>query len=150
MSVTLHGPDQGPRASSAEPTAERPSEQIVRDANAVHEVTDAKGRLIKFKKLGALETMDLNEIAGANNIGNPGWMLFATIAFSVVELDGQRIMRPKTKDQLRHLVQRLGNEGIDAVLKAISPKQADDADDPDAPDAEAAAEQAALDATKNS
>ncbi len=127
MSVTLHGPDGSgrPANEAAAPQAERPSERIINKANSIREVTDAQGRVIRFRKLGALDMMDLTELAGSQNAQNGQWMVFAMIAFSVTEIDGDRVMRPQNKAQLRALVSRLGDEGIDAVYAEVMPKEGD-------------------------
>ena len=117
MAITLHNPDEEepPRPIPPRP-AEGMSKRIVDEANRLDTVTDAKGRVIGWRKLDVLEEMDLAEIAGAQNVANPQWMLFAMVAMGVRELDGQPLSRPVSKQQIRARVKHLGADGINAVL----------------------------------
>lgn len=110
-------PAAAPRA------AQTASQRIIAAANELQYVTDATGRVLGWRKLDALDDFDLAEIAGARNVGNPQWMVFATIAFAVRTIDGKPLARPTTKDQLRARIKLLGAHGIDAVYNQIVPPE---------------------------
>lgn len=124
--VTLHPPGAAPDAAPSTPTQApaappagsppaSPSQQVVQAANKTIYVTDALGRRIGWRKLNALEDFDLTEIAGQNET-NFGWMVRATAAFGVREIDGEPVPRPTNKTQLRAMVARLDDAGMDAIL----------------------------------
>ncbi len=121
MPITLHNPEERPAAEGA-------SRRIVDAANALEHVSDSKGRSLGWRKLDALEEFDLSELAGANNVGTAQWMMFAMIAFSVREIDGQAMPRPGTKNDLRARVKLLGAEGLNAIVQRLQ-GQAEQADD---------------------
>lgn len=101
------------------PAAETPSAAIVRQAQQAETVTDSRGRVITFKKLSMLELMDVQEAAGAQLAANQSWMAMAMMAYSVTSIDGERVIRPQTKNQIRALVQRLGDEGMGALFAKL-------------------------------
>ncbi|WP_376092817.1 hypothetical protein ACE7GA_24370 [Roseomonas sp. CCTCC AB2023176] len=102
------------------PVPETASQAIVRAANQPRVCTDSRGRRIVWKALGAFDNMKLAEIVGASNIENGQYMLFANAAYSVQEIDGERTPKPATKLQLEALVQRLGDEGIEALFESAA------------------------------
>ena len=137
MTITVHPPGQPPQPATApaEPaaTTETPSQAIVRAATEMRYVTDRKGRRIGWRALNALEDFDLVEIAGENN-NNAHWMIRASIAFSIREIDGEPVSRPLNKTHIRAMIQRLGAEGMDAIMEQLladQPKKP--GDDPDNP-----------------
>lgn len=114
--VTLHQPGAEPAPSAQAPApAASPSQQAVQTANQIRYVTDSTGRRIGWRRLNALEDFDLTEIAGQNE-SNTGWMIRATAAFGVREIDGEPVPRPTTKTQLRAMVARLDDAGMNAIL----------------------------------
>lgn len=121
--VTLHPPSM----AETTPPVETPTQRVVKAATAMRYVTDELGRTIGWRKLNALEDFDLTEIAGTN-AGNQEWMLRATIAFGVREIDGDPVSRPANKSQLRAIVARLDNAGMIAVLTMLNPPADEEAD----------------------
>jgi hypothetical protein len=92
-----------------------PSEAIIKAANATEDVKDASGRVLTLKKLTALDRMRLFEVVGAENVKNDYYLGYATLAFQVVAIDGVDVARPTSKLALEGLVQRLGDDGINAI-----------------------------------
>lgn len=99
---------------------------MTRAANVIRYATDVRGRRIGWRRINALEDFDLCEIAGGDNAANEAWMLRATIAYGVREIDGEPISRPTSKMQLRALVHRLDDDGMAAVLSLLGPQQGED------------------------
>lgn len=116
VGVTLHPPGEG--APTVRQPVETPTQQVVKAGNAMLWVDDERGRRIGWRRLSALEDFDLTEIAGANS-SNQEWMIRATIAFGVREIDGEVVARPANKNQLRAIVARLDDAGMGAVLSAV-------------------------------
>jgi hypothetical protein len=99
--------------------AETPSQGIVRAANQVTQVTDARGRVIGVKKIGALDRMRMFEAVGAENSKNEPYLGYASLAFHVGSIDGDPVTRPGTKAQLEALIQRLDDDGMNAVAEKL-------------------------------
>lgn len=100
------------------PTAETPSEAVVKAASRFTTITDDLGRALKVRKLGSMQRLDLAQLVGAEGSANPGVMAPCSCAFAVVEIDGEPILPPNSYNELRALVGRLEDEGIQAVEDA--------------------------------
>lgn len=103
--VTVHKDAQG----------ETPSQSIVKAANKAVTVTDTKGRSLGVRKMPLLDRMRMFEAIGPENSKNEAYVGYAALACSVVSIDGEEVSRPTSKIQLEALLQRLGDEGINAV-----------------------------------
>lgn len=95
-----------------------PTEVIVKAAKKVAEVTDSRGRTLKVRKLSALNKVDLSAVVGAENARNEGVIGPCAIAFSVTEIDGEPVMQPNSYAELRALIGRLDDEGLEAAGQA--------------------------------
>jgi hypothetical protein len=82
------------------------------------EVTDALGRVLKVRKLNALNKVDLAQVVGAENCRNEAVMGPSAIAFSVAEINGEAVFQPATWAEMRSLIGRLDDEGLEAVTMA--------------------------------
>ena len=98
--------------------SDTPSEAIIKAAKKVVTVTDSLGRELKVKKLGAMAKLDLARIVGAEGAKNEHVMGPCALAFSVTEIDGDPVLPPASYNELRVLVGRLDDEGLDAVGQA--------------------------------
>lgn len=99
------------------------------------QVTDPLGRVLKVQRLDALRELDLIEAAGGQNADNRRWMMMVTLACYVTHIDGRPLPWPNDRKQIREHVQRVGSEGIGAVMDWLAP----DEKAPDADEAELAA-----------
>ena len=97
-----------------------PSQEIIKAANATILVTDAGGRKIEVRKLKTLDRMRLFELVGAENSMNDRYLGYATLAFSVVSIDGEPLPCPDSKLSLEAIVQRLDDDGFAAVAKSFA------------------------------
>ncbi|MFG1388808.1 hypothetical protein [Xanthobacter versatilis] len=84
--------------------------------------TDKLGRSITIKKMGALDRMKLFEAVGSERSQNEMYFGYASLAASVVDIDGEAIMRPANHLQIEALVQRLGDEGLEAIATQYAAK----------------------------
>lgn len=82
------------------------------------EVTDSLGRTIKVRKLNALNRVDLAQVVGPEGCKNEAVIGPAAIAFSVTEIDGEPVFQPATWSEMRALIGRLDDEGLEAVTQA--------------------------------
>ena len=96
-----------------------PSQEVIKAANATNVVTDARGRKIEVRKLKTLDRMRLFELVGAENSMNDRYLGYATLAFSVVGINGDALPRPDSKLALEALVQQLDDDGFEAVAKSF-------------------------------
>lgn len=94
-----------------------PGVTIIDARNAT--VRDDQGRLIKVKRLGAQARYRLFRALGAENVENRLMIHYATLAGSVIEIDGAPIPFPNTELQVEALIQRLDDEGLEAVMSAL-------------------------------
>src|SRR5271156_1756791 len=101
-------------------TADTPSEAVVKAANATVTVKDSNGRAIEVRKLKTLDRMRLLELVGAENAMNDRDLGYATLAYCVVSIDGEPMPRLVNKVGLEGIVQRLDEEGIEAVSRAVA------------------------------
>lgn len=102
-----------------------PSQEVIRSANATTIVTDAQGRKIGVRRLKTLDRMRLFELVGPENAMNDRYLGYATLAFSVVSIDGDPVPRPDKKMALEAIVQRLDDDGFNAVAKSFADSIAD-------------------------
>jgi len=117
-------------SETTEPTRRTPAVSVMTT------ITDSLGRTLEVKKLDALAELDLIEAAGGQNSENSRWMMMATFAACVITIDGAPYIFPRTREDIRKHMRRVGSEGIQAVIEWLRP----DAQDVAAPaDAEVAA-----------
>jgi hypothetical protein len=93
-----------------------PSQAIVREANGVFIVRDVNGREIGIKKLNALERLKMLKVIGGFNDNALG---YASLAFHVASIDGNIVNRPVTEAQVESIIQKLDDEGLNAVSIGI-------------------------------
>ena len=107
------------------PDAETPSRAIIKAANQPATLADARGRSIGVKRLNPLDRLKLFEVIGAENSRNEQYAGYAALAFLVTSIDGEPVARPANKIQLEALVQRLDDEGMDAVAAHLEAQAKD-------------------------
>jgi hypothetical protein len=91
-------------------------------------VVDSRGRMIKIKKLSALDRMRLFKAMGAVHAENRMAAAYASAASAVTELEGLLVPPPMNEMQLDAIVGRLDEDGLEAVvngLAALSPASED-------------------------
>src|SRR5277367_752322 len=99
---------------------ESPSEAVIKAANATVTVKDERGRDITVRKLKTLDRMRLLELVGADNAMNDRYLGYATLAYCVSSIDGDPIPTINSKVALEAVVQRLDDDGINAVASAVA------------------------------
>ncbi|GGY07106.1 hypothetical protein [Paludibacterium paludis] len=82
------------------------------------EVTDALGRTLTLKKPGVLDQLHLIETLGAT-AKNDMYLNIVVPILYVVAIDGDTVYKPASKRELEAIVQRLDEDGLQAVAKGV-------------------------------
>ena len=96
---------------------ETPSQAVVKAAQAATTLTDATGRTLTVRNLTALDRLRMLQVIGAEN---QMYMGYASLAFHVTAVDGVDEPRPGNLLGVEALVQRLGDEGLNAVAEWLA------------------------------
>lgn len=99
--------------------ADSPSAEIIKAAASGVTVTDATGRRIQLRKPGPLAQYRLVEAAG-QSAENRTYMSMTLPLIYVAAIDDAPIGAIQNKGHLEALIQRLGDEGIEAVANGIA------------------------------
>lgn len=119
VKLTLHPDPRLPGGNGAAPEPGTPSREILERANRIVRVSDARGRTLGIKRPGVLERLRLYEIVGPQNTENRKYLGLAGAAFCAVELDGEALALPATRRELEARLILLGEEGVDAINRAL-------------------------------
>jgi hypothetical protein len=103
---------------------ETPSARIVASASSVRTVTDADGRRLTLRRIGALEKLRLFKAAGPVLSQNEPWLGMAILACSVSAIDDVPVPMPGNEQQVEAAVARLGDVGIVAAATGLDPNGA--------------------------
>lgn len=110
-------------------TIHQPSEQIMAATNTVETVA-VGGMTISLKRPGVLAHYRIVEIVG-DTAKNEVYMNMVMPILWVVEINGEPEPAPTTKRELEALIQRLGEDGVNAIVQHIHgrgvDKQSDEA-----------------------
>lgn len=96
-----------------------PAREIIKAATQEHTITDARGRQITLRKPGPLAQFRLVEALGAT-AKNELYMQMALPLTYVAAIDGAEVIPLTTKTDVEAFIQRLGDEGLEAILAALS------------------------------
>lgn len=104
--------------------ADTPSSRIVAAANATADVITAEGRVLKVRKLGALDRARLFKAIGSANATNAPYFGYAILAASVTQVDDVPLPFPTKDSQIEAAIDRLGDDGLDAVAEHFAAESA--------------------------
>lgn len=111
--------------------SDSPSAQIVKPQTKVEYVVDSLNRRIGVKKASTIARYRLSKIMGADS-NNPVRFGYAMLTLCVDSIDGDPIPTPNSDREIEVILERLGDEGCDAVGKClvdkfgVNPDQAED------------------------
>ena len=105
--------------SKATPPAATPSQQILAKAQDSIVVVDARGRQITLRKPGVLGQFRLVEALG-KTAENIVYLNMALPIIFVAAIDGEPVIPPATKLEIEALLQRLDEDGLEAVEKGAA------------------------------
>jgi hypothetical protein len=98
--------------------AQTPSAQVVAKGASEVTVHDSKGRAFSIRKPGILAQYGIIETMGPSaDIATYRGMVTPLIWISAI--DGEPVSFPKNRLQLSALIQAVGDEGLEAVVKGI-------------------------------
>lgn len=95
-----------------------PTEQLVAAANASVDVSDARGRTITLRKPGVLAQFRLVEGLG-DAAANTTYVGMVLPLIYVGAINGDAVAPLTTKRQAEALIQRLDEDGINAVMQGV-------------------------------
>lgn len=96
-----------------------PTEQVIASALRTVDVRDGRGRNLKVRRLTALDTLRLLKAAGPILAQNQPWLSMAMLAISVTEIDHVPVPTPMSEAQIESLVDKLGEDGMEAVADVV-------------------------------
>ncbi|KVQ85573.1 hypothetical protein WK07_04585 [Burkholderia multivorans] len=105
-----------PGASSV---AETPSQAVMRQTGQEITITDARGRTIALRKPGVLAQYAIIEAVGGESAKNEVYMGMVLPLIYVASIDGEAVSTPNTKLEVKALIKRLDEDGIEAVIEAV-------------------------------
>ena len=105
-----------------------PAARIVAAAQQASEVTDAQGRRLGLRRMGALDKLRLFKAVGPVLAQNAPYLGMAMLACSVTDIDGVPVPVATSEAQVEALVGRLGDAGISAIAQALQPAAIEAAD----------------------
>ncbi len=97
-----------------------PTQRIIAEAAAEVSARDALGRRLSVRRMSALDRLRLFKAIGSELAQNSPYLGVAMLASSVTAIDDIPVPAPTTERQLEALVQRLGDEGLDAIADALA------------------------------
>jgi hypothetical protein len=97
-----------------------PSDELIAKAASIVTLEpDARGRIITLAKPGVLAQYRIVEVLG-DSAANQVYMGMVLPLLFVTAIDGDPIFAPKSKLEVEALIQRLDEDGIDAVMKGVT------------------------------
>jgi hypothetical protein len=97
---------------------ETPTGQVIATAAAEVMVEDSRGRVFTIRRPGILAQYRIIEVMGASaDIATYRGMVTPLIYISAI--DGDVVSQPVNKIQLEALIQRVGDEGLEAVVDGL-------------------------------
>ncbi len=95
------------------------STDIIQHSRSHIEIKDDRGRVIKIRRLNALDRLRILKAAGPNLSQNDGWLNMAALAASVVEIDGTPRIMPSSERLIEAAVAELDDAGLAKIADAL-------------------------------
>lgn len=96
-----------------------PSAEVVAQAAATFTVTDERGRVITLKKPGVLAQFRLVQAVGPDTAKNQVYMGMVMPIIFVSAIDGDPVFPPSNFREVEALIQRLDDDGMEAVMTEV-------------------------------
>ena len=81
-------------------------------------ITDKRGRVLRLRRIGPLLRVRLYKLMGADNSRNIPLQGHYQMAVSVIQIDDEKIPFPTKEIQIDSLLDRLGDDGLEAIAQA--------------------------------
>jgi hypothetical protein len=98
-----------------------PTQSYVAAAQDIRTITDAVGRTLTIRRPTTLDRLHLFKAAGPILSANDRYLGLAMLAFTLIAIDGVPMPRPTTEPQIDAAVDRLGDDGINAIAACLDP-----------------------------
>ncbi|QTD88739.1 hypothetical protein [Burkholderia anthina] len=109
---------------------ETPTQTVMRQTGQEVMIEDARGRKIALRKPGVLAQYAIIDAVGGESAKNAVYMSMVLPLIYVASIDGDGVSTPNTKLEVKALIKRLDEDGIEAVIAGVNEHFA--APDPDA------------------
>lgn len=96
-----------------------PSQEIIDEANRVYSVTDARGRVIAFRRLKMSDQRRILKSISNEAASKEKYLGMIMVAACVTSIDGDEIRFPASELQFDALIDRLETEGFKALGGAM-------------------------------
>jgi hypothetical protein len=100
--------------------AETPSQAVIKDANRIVYVTDARGRKIGLRQPKFSDEFRIVAVVGADLAQNQVYMAMLNPLLFIAEIDGDVQPFPTTKIAVEALINTAGREGFLAAANGIA------------------------------
>lgn len=97
----------------------KPSDEVIQQAVATMTVADKRGRTFTLKKPGVLAQYRLIEMLG-DTASNQTFVNMVLPLLFVEAIDGEPVHRITKRSELDALIQRLDEDGIEAVMTGVA------------------------------
>lgn len=97
---------------------ESPTTQLIAKAAAHAEVTDSRGRVFRIAKPGILAQFRIIEVMG-KSADIETFRGMVTPLIYIAAIDGDEVSQPINRMQLDALIQRVGDDGLEAVVHGV-------------------------------
>ncbi|HQT87965.1 MAG TPA: hypothetical protein PK677_05355 [Acidiphilium sp.] len=84
-------------------------------------VADAAGRVLKVREISMLDRLRLFKALGPELSMNDAYLGVASLAAAVTAIDDMPFLFPTSEVAIEHVVERLGEVGLDAVANLLVP-----------------------------
>lgn len=112
-------PSAKPPAAARVTVHTTPSQELVQQASKAAEITDRRGRKFKLVKPSVLAQYRIVKVVGADTAANQTYMMMIMPLLFVQEIDGETVMFPNSELELEALIQRLDDDGVEAVALGV-------------------------------
>lgn len=102
--------------------APTPTQQVVEDANRIEHTTDALGRTLGVTRLNAKLRRRVVKALSPSQGEKSQYLFMAMIACACVSIDGESVQFPTSELLIDALIDRLEQEGLDAIGLCIALK----------------------------
>lgn len=106
--------------NASQPQAQAPSAAIVADAAKTFTTQDAKGRTLGFRRPSAMDRYRLSKMLGGDVAANQEAAGLAMLAYLCISIDGEAVMKPNSERQIEAIIDRLDNDGLNAIGNALA------------------------------
>lgn len=99
--------------------APTPSQEVIAAAAQLVEETDARGRVISVRRITMNIRRRVLKALSAESAAKDRYLGLVMLAASCTAIDGDPVNLPTTELQFDHLIDRLDDDGFEAIGKAI-------------------------------